>query len=458
MEQFLIDFLCMTRDSFKRKATFNWFVVVFIGFICRGDFLGVSSIIRAIDLCPGKYESLLHFFHSSAWKGTELLSRCVKWVKKDGLLIKRNGKIVINGDETKTPKEGRKMPYVGTIRQTSETSSKPSHFRGHEWAMLGVLIGIGERIFCTPAWANIMKPGISKKEESPRTVGVIKAASKLASSLDYQAYLVLDAFYAVGTVFLAAATTDNITIITRAKSNCVAHVLAKIQTVKKRGRPKIYEYAVKIKELFETKTFKTSTVKVYGNIEEVKMYSTVLFWKVAKAEILFVLAETSRGKIILMCSDINTSPVDVLELYCSRVFIEVMFERVKNLLGIMRYHFWSKSIIPQSRRPIKNKENRPSTESSKEKQKAISNFVNIGLVVLLFLQVVACKFKTSVTDVADCWLRTPSKEIPSEFIVKIAITKVIMRILKGYGSNAITKIIKDKQRTIPDSPKKEKVA
>ena len=157
MENFLTNFVNMTRSSFSRQATFNWFVVVFIGFICRGDFLGVSSIIRALDLCPSNYECLLHFFHSSAWKGDELLLRCVKWLKETGLIVKRNGKIVINGDETKTPKEGRRMPWVGSIRQTSETSSKPSYFRGHEWAMLGVLIGIGNRLFCAPAWASIMR-------------------------------------------------------------------------------------------------------------------------------------------------------------------------------------------------------------------------------------------------------------------------------------------------------------
>lgn len=457
MEKFLINFMNMTRGSFSRQATFNWFVIVFIGFICRGDFLGVSSIIRALDLCPSNYECLLHFFHSSAWKGEDLLLRCVKWLRDTGLIIKRNDKIVINGDETKTPKEGRRMPWVGTIRQTSETSSKPSHFRGHEWAMLGVLIGVGSRIFCAPAWARIMKPGVSEGP-SPRTAGIVEAASELAKNLEYSAYLVLDAFYAVGPVFKAAAELKNIIIVTRAKSNCKAHVLAKPVKDKKRGRPRIYECAVKIKDLFATKTFRTITVQIYGRTEEVKVYTTVLFWKVAKAEILFVLAETSRGRITLMCSGIKESPIDVLELYCSRSLIEVMFDRLKNLLGVMQYHFWSKSINPQSRRPGKNSPNKIDTPSINAKKEAISNFVHIGLVVLLFLQAVACNFKESVTNVADCWLRTSSKEIPSEFIVKIALTKVVGGFIRRSASNAIMKIINDKKKPHPPDNESEVAA
>jgi hypothetical protein len=450
MELFLNDFLKMTRKSFSREAAYNWFVIVFIGLMFRNDTLGVSSIIRALDLCPRSYECLLHFFHASSWNGSNLLLRCVGWLDKNEFIIKRNGKIVINGDETKTPKEGRKMPWVGTIRQTSETSSKPSYFRGHEWGMLGVLMGVGDRMFCAPAWASLMEPGVSV-DKSPRTTGIVNAASELASSLGFNAYLVLDAFYAAGTVFKAAMSAGNITIITRAKSNCTAHVLAKPVTGKKgRGRPRIYERVMKITKLFDSESdhFKTHKAKIYGRSENVSIYTITLFWKPAGALLLFVLAKTSRGTITLMCSDITTNPVDVLELYCSRSLIEVMFDRLKNLLGIMHYHFWSKSISPQSRRPGKNKTPQPTTKAIQKKKEAISNFVHIGLVLLLFLQAFACKFGEEASSIANCWLRTPSKSIPSEFIAKVALRNFIGTFLTSSASNPITKIIKMKKRRL----------
>jgi hypothetical protein len=49
-----------------------------------------------------------------------------------------------------------------------------------------------------------------------------------------------------------------------------------------------------------------------------------------------------------MSSDLAADPVDVLELYCHRSLIEVMFHNIKNLLGLMEYRFWSKHLEPQT--------------------------------------------------------------------------------------------------------------
>jgi len=439
----------MTRGAFSRNASFHWFVIVFAGLTLRSDWLGVTSIVRALDLHPGSYECLLHFFHASSWNGPDLLLHCVKWLATRDLLVIRNGKIIINGDETKVPKEGRCMPWVGTIRQTSETSSKPSYFRGHEWGVLGVLIGTGNRIFCAPAWADLMQPGRDDSEESPRTSGIVSAASKLASALEFNAYLVLDAFYAVGTVFKAATAAGNITIITRAKSNCTAHILAEpVKGKKKRGRPRKYGGSVRISKLHELPddSFEPAQAKVYGKTENVSIYSVKLFWKPAEALLLFVLAKTSRGTITLICSDIAANPLDVLELYCSRSLIEVMFDRLKNLIGIMNYHFWSMSLKPQLRRPQKNPAKKVSGKAENKKKNTILNFVHTGLVLLLFLQAFACEYGKKVAVTADCWLRTPPENIPSEFIAKIALKNVLGEFLWGSASNPITKIIQSRTR------------
>jgi hypothetical protein len=449
VKKFVNNFLEMTRGAFSRKAAFNWFVIVFTGLALRSDWLGVTSIVRAVDLYPGSYECLLHFFHASSWSGPDLLLRCVKWLAERNLLVIRNGRIIINGDETKVPKEGRCMPLVGTIRQTSETSSKPSYFRGHEWGVLGVLMGVGNRIFCTPAWADLMEPGIDESEKPQRTSGIVNAASELALALEFKAYLVLDAFYAAGTVFKAASVAKNLIVITRAKVNCRAHIPAiPVNGKKKRGRPRKYDGSVKVNELHEgVDSFESSQAKVYGNTEEVSICAVKLFWKPAGALLLFVLAKTSRGAITVICSDINANPVDVLELYCSRSLIEVMFDRLKNLLGIINYHFWSMSLEPQSRRPRKNPKKQVLSLAVAKKKKAILNFVHVGLVLLLFLQAFACEYGKKVAHIADCWLRTPSGPIPSEFIAKIALKNILGEFLWGSASNPIAKIIRSKMRS-----------
>jgi len=42
-------------------------------------------------------------------------------------------RVVVIGDHTYISKEGRRMPGVVTLRQDSETQSKPSYFKGQCW-------------------------------------------------------------------------------------------------------------------------------------------------------------------------------------------------------------------------------------------------------------------------------------------------------------------------------------
>jgi hypothetical protein len=451
MSQFLVEFLMGARQAFTRRAAFAWFVVVFAGLALRSDWLGATSIVRALDLSPGLYQSLLHFFHASSWSGPLLLDWCVQWLAKNGLLFRKNGRIVIDGDETKTPKEGRRMPGVKTLRQTSETSSKPSYFRGHEWAVLGVLIGGTGRLFCAPAWAELL--GVDRDHESakgPRSARIVTAASQLADRLGFRAYVNLDAFYATGPVFRAANSTANIIVVTRAKKNFRAYLPAKLCTVRRRGRPRKYAGSLRVNELYDSdpSLFQTRTANVYGRPENIRVLARVLYWKPAAALVLFVLVQTSASRITLMCSDIHTDSVDVLELYCHRPLIEVTFDTIKNLLGLMEYRFWSNSLEPQSRRPARNTTERHSAnpDATEQTLAAIVNFVHVGLVLLAFLQAFACKFTDQVSAEADCWLRTPSGPVPSEFVAKLALGSIIRRFLRDSRPNPMAEIIHAKMR------------
>jgi len=148
-------FLLFMRPAFSRQATHCWFVVVFVGFILRTDNFGVSSIIRALGLSPESYTCLLHFFHSTAWNVEETMTIWWQWLVKKNVAHCINDRLVLVGDHTKTPKDGRKMPAVSTLHQDSETGSKPSYFRGHHWGCIGILVQACDKYFAVPLWANI---------------------------------------------------------------------------------------------------------------------------------------------------------------------------------------------------------------------------------------------------------------------------------------------------------------
>ena len=52
-----------------------------------------------------------------------------------------SGRDVTAGDHTYALKDGRRMPGVVILHQDSETQSKPSYFRSHQWGAICLMVG-----------------------------------------------------------------------------------------------------------------------------------------------------------------------------------------------------------------------------------------------------------------------------------------------------------------------------
>jgi hypothetical protein len=468
-------FLVFMRPAFSRQATYYWFVMVFAGFILRTDNFGVSSIIRALGLSPESYTCLLHFFHSTAWDVEGMMAIWWQWLVKKNVAHCISDRLVLIGDHTKTPKDGRKMPAVSTLHQDSETGSKPSYFRGHHWGCIGILVQACDKYFAVPLWANIQEgltllAGSDEKRHLPKTVQIVEMAKRTAMSMKKEAYLVLDAYFSVGPVFLAAAEKLNgisnfIHILTRAKKNIVAYGKPPKKDSHKRGPAKKYGKKIKLMELFDSTAqcyrFQTIEADIYGQTETVRYIVLNLLWKPVKGMLRFILVETSRGRIILMTSDLKLNPITAIQLYCRRVTIETMFDTLKNTLGAMAYHFWSQYLSRTSRKPKKNKDMEPNSadiDKTNNTLAAIEKFVNVQLLVLGILQLVAKQFPVEVKAKANCWLRTVSSNAPSEFVTRTALANILRNNLYGFGKDWITQLIQCKQKSRKHNGFTKKVA
>jgi hypothetical protein len=456
-------FLVFMRPAFSRRATYCWFVVVFVGFILRTDHFGVSSIIRALALAPENYPCLLHFFHSTAWNIETIMSIWWRWLMQKKVAYRVDNRLVMLGDHTKTPKDGRKMPAVTTLHQDSETGSKPSYFRGHHWGCISLLVQACDKYSAVPLWATIqegltLSSNSDEKRLLPKTVQIMEMAKQTALAMGTKAYLVLDAYFAVGPVFSAAAEPVNgignfVHILTRAKKNVVAHHIPPARKKHQKGRTKIYGTKIKLTTLFDSTAnryaFQTIKADIYDKRETVRYLVLDLLWKPVQGMLRFILVETSRGRIILMTSDLTLDPATAIQLYCRRVTIETMFDTLKNTLGAMAYHFWSHYLSPASRRPKKNKEQEQNSSHPTQTRNtlaAIEKFVNVQLLVLGMLQLIAKKFPAQVKAKAHCWLRTFSANTPSEFVTRTAFGNVIKNHLHGFAKDLITQLIRQKQK------------
>ncbi|MCP4570136.1 MAG: hypothetical protein GY841_21360 [FCB group bacterium] len=457
MIDYLEQFLLGMRPAFSRQATFNWFVIVFVGFLVRSDTLGVSSIVRALFLSPHSYPCLLHFFHSTAWQVESLMPCWWKWQAQEPFAYREKDRIVLVGDHTKTPKDARKMPAVTTLHQDSETASKPSFFRGHHWGCISQLMTDRKKYWSAPLFARIHQ-GLEQVEGSTGTMStrIVNMAQTIAQEMGEKGYLVLDAFFAVGPVFNEAAKEidgerNRIHILTRSKKNVVAY-LPYTGPQKSSGRHRVYGSKLKLMKLFDSnswgKQFKTTNTVVYQKKETIRYLILDLLWIPTKGLIRFFLIETSRGRIILMTSDLTLDVRAVLTLYCERITIEIMFDTLKNVMGGLAYHFWSTPLPPVSRRPLRNASPLPKSSKPELTQNtfdAIEKFVNVQFLVLGLLQLVAAKFPLHVWAKSKCWLRTYTSDTPSEFVTRTAFINIIRCNLLGFGKDWITHLIQQKQ-------------
>lgn len=452
MHAYLDTFLQSLRPAFSRRAAFLWFVLLLAGFLARSDPYGVTSIVRALGLPPACYLSLLHCFHSTAWSGDGLLLYWWRWLAREAIAIRVGGRRVFLGDHTKAPKEGRRMPGVTTLHQDSETSSKPAFFRGHHWACLAMLTQAGDRKVSLPLWAEIHRE--SQDPEASRATRLVHQAETIASELGGSVWLVLDAFFATGPVFHTAARSNGqIQVLTRAKSNVTAYRPVDPPKKPRRGRPRLYGTKLKLYKLFDHKSwsgkFQKVEAEVYGKKETVRYLVLDLLWKPLRGMLRFILVESSHGRIVLMSSDLTLTLQDGLFLYTHRASIETLFHQLKNLLGGMGYHFWSKYLQPVSRQPRKNgtppRSSRP--KKTRATLEAIERFVRIQLLALGLLHLLSAKFPREIGSPASCWLRTPCGKFPSPFVTRTVLAQSIRSNIPSFGKNLISSFIQEKVKS-----------
>jgi hypothetical protein len=461
MHTYLYHALGSFRSLFSHRRTWLKFVILVLGFMAITDMVGVSSWCRFWLLDVNGYHSLLQFFRSSAWSLSALTHHWVVFVLAQQQVVYRHGRCVLLGDHTYVSKEGRRMPGVVTLHQESETQSKPSCFRGQCWGALGIVVGSFAAPFCLPLGLRIHQGWKHLGQEDDRTTRSETLATRLvlmaldfAIAQDRPSLLVLDAFFAVASVFQFADTVWSVhrkapylSLIIRAKKNYVAYFEPPPPQPGQPGRPPRYGDKVTLMECFDYRhLFATVSCRVYGRVEAVSILTLNLLWKPTGGLIRFVFAVTSRGPLVLMCSDLHQDPVAALELYCIRTWIEVMFHNLKHLIGAFQFRFWSKYLPRHSRRPKTNRAlTTPATQNLGTVQQcweAYERFVMLGAIALGLLQLIALKFTPAIWQQHVGFLRTRSRTLPSERTVKQVITPLVVRDFLNPASNGIIREIR----------------
>jgi hypothetical protein len=211
--------------AFSRHDTFMWFATAVVAMMVRSDLLGLTSLIRALNLRPKIYNSLRRHFHSHAIKLDKLV---VLWGRTVLRLfsnpVRFNGRLVLAGDGIKIPKRGKKMPGVKLLHQQSNCSTKPEYIMGHSLQAVALLVHAASTCLAIPLAMRIHE-GLVWSNRDKRTL-----LDKMLDLLQIVAiadpfYLVADAYYAAGKIVKGLLKQGN-HLVTRIKSNAVAYLPA----------------------------------------------------------------------------------------------------------------------------------------------------------------------------------------------------------------------------------------
>ena len=468
LEQILKEF----RPCFSREATFKWFVIVIIGLITRQDHLGVTSVIRELSLNPRCYESLIHFFRSTAWTADKVRACWYRFLSAHAPVYRVKGRVVLVGDGVKQSKEGYHMPGVKKMVQESETQSKGEFIFGHLFGAVGVLIGRRAQKFCLPLKVNIQDGIRGAADWDGSTISaenhilqMIRNGFEAAASFGKSVLLLDRYFLSVSALQLlnklnAEREEELLTIVTKAKKNCTAYRLPPPKEKGKKGRPRKKGEAIKLASLFNDPDvkFKKAKVTAYGEKKDVEYHCINLLWGTKHYQKLrFVLVKWDGITSILVTTDLTLSPTTVIELYAWRAKIESMFREMKQQLGGFGYHFWTSS-MPKLNHYAKREAPDPLSQITNAKERkhildcirATEAFVTCATIAMGIVQLISIKECKSGSIRKIRYLRTPSKMKPSEGTVMYFFRRNLFSMLLQHPDSFVTRFIRERQSETSD--------
>lgn len=284
-------------------------------------------------------------------------------------------------------------------------------------------------------------------------------AADMVAVMAKRCLLVLDAYFAVGPVFVILKQVVDcngqrlVHIVTRAKSNVVAYLDPPAKTGGP-GRPRKYGVKLNLMALFETKaeTFEQTSIELYGRCKTVCFLCLDLIWKPVGEQIRFVLVVDGSERFILMSSDLTLSAPDIIRAYSYRFKIEVSFKMLKHLMGVFFYRFWTSAwphIGKATASDLSAVNNPKSKRLIRQASNAIEAFANFGCIATGVLQIISLNFHQTIWRKYSGWLRTVTSTVPSEEIVKSVIQQEYYHNFRVFRHTAIYRIIMPKSRKQP---------
>ncbi len=170
---------------------------------------------------------------------------------------------------------------------------------------------------------------------------------------------------------------------------------------------------------------------VYSETAVVLSYYTIdLLWRPVGQLVRFVLVKhPTRGRLILMSTDLTLTALQIIACYGWRFKIEVCFKQALHTVGTYAYHFWMITMKPLPRRSGNQHLHRESPDYRRlvrRKLDAYHRYVQLGCIAQGLLQHLALHARESVWRHFRGWMRTMNPAPPpSEAVVAQALRETL---------------------------------
>jgi hypothetical protein len=412
----------------------------------RPDLAGVTSLVRGLGLSPASYYALLHFFHSPALNLEQLTRLWQQTLQRlfRRRLVRIHGRAVVLVDGLKRPKEGKKMPAVKSLHQESRCNAKASFIMGHSLQAVAVLVQAAGVYLAVPVAARIHE-GVVWSNRDRRTLLDKLGALLVGLPWAQPVTVVADAYYAAAKFARSLLAQDH-HLVTRVRSNAVAYFQPSPRKGRRRGRPALYGLKSKLHHWFRSKKqFAKASSPVYGESGVTLRYYTFdLIWRPLGRMVRFVwVLHPSRGRLVLLCTDLTLEPLQIIRLYGWRFKIEVSFKQAIHTVGAYAYHFWMQDMQPIRRGDGSQHPHRQSPQyraNVRRKLAAYERHIQLGLIAQGLLQYLAVSFRRAVWTNFHSYIRTAShQKPPSEWVVSHALRHTWPQFLAGSAESSILK-------------------
>lgn len=337
---FLVFESCFTAPSFAYFRGYVWALMVVEGRKC------MTRLARCVFFHQRDLSSWERFLAEHRWSLTAVTARLVQLiVERLGEQLKVHGAYLLGKDTTLIAKTAKRMLGVQKWKDHSDNADRGAYLVGHHWNLVGLISPWGTRWLCWPLVMRLV-PGLKGARQwlvgdtvEPMTFwdAAIAAILEVTQQLgDAAVRVVVDADSSKAP-FLNGLLRRGIHVISRLRKDAVGWDDPEPPPLGKRGRKPRYGPKWTLASLLKAEAPAREFLTLYGKLTEVVFVVRDVWLRDVAQKVRVVVVEGAKEPIILVCTDLSLSALQIIEIYGARFSIELTLRDLKQHFGLGDY-------------------------------------------------------------------------------------------------------------------------